>query len=128
MIEGFETQTARLTEDEERLIPMLVQQLSKKKGKAMAVTNKDIEKAFQKINVNISGARIRKLINHIRTMGLVELLCATSNGYYVAKTNKEVESYLTGLKARIDAQQHMYDMIKLQYNHRLNTLKKNDSV
>jgi len=123
MIEGFEQQTAKLTDEEEKLLPLLVKALSAKKGKNSAVTNGDIQQAFTKIGKTVPSARIRKLINHIRINGLVELLCATSNGYYVAKTNKEVESYLIGLKARIEAQQHMYDMVKLQYQHRLNTLK-----
>ena len=105
MIIGFTTETEPLSDDEKKLIPKFVIGLKKRIGKENAITNKEIREAFKRSSeINIPPARVRKIINHIRINGLVELLCASSKGYYVARIEQEINQYMTGLKSRIEAQ------------------------
>ena len=105
MIQGFSEQTEPLTEYEEvTLLPQLVRGLQTKVGKAMSVTNKAIiEGMKQNLGLTISDARVRKLINHIRTKDLVPCLIATSNGYYIAESEQELKEYEESLLGREEA-------------------------
>ena len=105
MINGFSEQTEPLTEYEEQtLLPQLVKGLRTKIGKSMSVTNKAIIEGMKKnLGLSISDARVRKLINHIRTKDLVPCLIATSNGYYIAETEQELKEYEESLLGREEA-------------------------
>lgn len=117
MIDGFEEETAVLNDFEKSLVAGFVSSLSNKIGKGNAVTGKHIISMYRKQNIKLSGARVRKIINHIRINDLVSLLCSTSKGYYVANNQEEIKSYLKGLKTRIDAQKHVYKSLENQYNN-----------
>lgn len=115
MISGFEEITKDLTEEEKKAIPILVKGLRHRKGKANAITNKRMQEILEKsYGLKISGPRMRKLINNIRIYGMVPCLCATSHGYYVAQSKKEMADYLESLKERIDSQQYLYDKLATQ--------------
>ena len=87
MIQGFSEQTKPLTDYEDKVIlPLIVQGLHGKVGKYKAC--------------KIDSPRIRKIINHIRLSGMVIGLIATSEGYYIAETRKELEDYLRSLEGR----------------------------
>ena len=119
MIKGFENFTEELSDEEMKLLPFFVIGLKGKKGKENAITNKAIQKAFQenqKWNLKIPDSRVRKIINHIRVNGLVNGLCASSNGYYVAADQNELKEYLEGLKQRISSQMIVYDSLEFQIN------------
>jgi len=118
MIKDFEGYTEELSDDELKLVPAFCAGLKSKIGKENAITNKAIQKAFQeneKWNLKIPDARVRKIINYIRVNGLGKGLCASSNGYYVAKNQEELEGYLEGLKQRIRSQLSVYDALEFQY-------------
>lgn len=103
MIRNFEKETHPLTEYETGvLLPILVKGLITKKGSENAVTNKHIVTAL-KPGYKISDARVRKIINHIRTHDLVPGLIATSEGYFIAETETELLEYEESLKGREDA-------------------------
>ena len=103
MIKNFEHETHPLTDYEMGvLLPLLVRGLITKKGSASAVTNKHIV-ACLKPTYKISDARVRKIINHIRTHDLVPGLIATSEGYFMAETETELLEYEESLKGREDA-------------------------
>lgn len=119
MIRDFEGYTEELSEEEMKLVPAFVAGLKSKIGKKNAITNRQIQKAFQaheRWKIDIPDARVRKIINHIRVNGLVMGLCASSKGYYVASSNQELEDYLEGLKQRIRSQLAVYDSIEYQKN------------
>ena len=105
MITGFEEITEPLTETEETVfLPPIIKGLRLKIGRHNAVTNKDIVRGLKKnLGINISEARVRKIINHIRNNDLVPCLIATSKGYYIAETQQEVDDYIDSLKGRLDA-------------------------
>jgi len=99
MLKGFERETHELTADEMEKVTPIIKGLQNKVGKDKAVTSTKICEAM-----DLSGPRLRKIINHIRNYNLVPALCGSSQGYYVAKDMKELEDYLISLKQRISAQ------------------------
>lgn len=103
MVAGFELETQKLTEQEKKLLPGLCGALNRRIGKKNAITNKEMIDAYAQMDVHISAARIRKLINHIRVTGKVKNLVATSNGYYVAIDPTEIEKYKISLLQRANA-------------------------
>lgn len=120
MINGFSEQTEPLTEYEEQtLLPQLVRGLRTKIGKSMSVTNKAIIEGMKKnLGLSISDARVRKLINHIRTKDLVPCLIATSNGYYIAETEQELKEYEESLLGREEAIRNVRLSIQRQRNRK----------
>tara|TARA_R100001244_G_scaffold116602_1_gene86709 strand:- start:3109 stop:3480 length:372 start_codon:yes stop_codon:yes gene_type:complete len=109
MIKGFETITADLSNDELSLVPVVVKGLITKQGKDMAITSTKICKA-----INITGPRLRKIINHIRIKNLLPALCSTSNGYFVATNIYEMQDYIISLKQRIKAQVGVLNALEQQ--------------
>ena len=104
----FEEQTAPLTEWEKNtLLPLMVKGLKTKLGKDNAVTSKQIIASLSQplydMGGKLSGARIRKVINHIRLNGLVRNLVASSKGYYIENNSELRESYKQSLRDRISA-------------------------
>lgn len=87
MIKGFENQTAHLTREELKAVGNVVMLLKTRRGEKNAIKSGTIIKKISPYApVKMNGARLRKIINHIRTTGKVRRLIATSNGYYIAKT------------------------------------------
>lgn len=103
MIQGFNTETKPLTEYEQNLCPIIARGLSTKIGKDKAITNKQICTAMVNAGYKLSDSRLRKIINHIRISGMVKCVIATSDGYYIAQTREEMQSYLESLGSREQA-------------------------
>ena len=104
MIKGFDKQTETLSDYERKtLVPVMVRSLAGHIGKAAAITNKYICSRMRLCGYQISDARVRKIVNHIRTNGLVQWLIATSGGYYVAETEEELKEYEDSLLGREQA-------------------------
>lgn len=94
MIQGFSEQTKPLTDYEDKVIlPLIVQGLHGKVGKYKAITNKAMCSALKSYGCKIDSPRIR-------LSGMVIGLIATSEGYYIAETRKELEDYLRSLEGR----------------------------
>ncbi|MCC8154594.1 MAG: hypothetical protein LIP01_10495 [Tannerellaceae bacterium] len=101
MLKGFDNETKPLTEYETGvLLPVLISGLQTKRGKMNAVKNSYIVKMLRNKSYVISEARVRKIINHIRTHDLVCGLIATSDGYYIAETRQELQDYIESLRGR----------------------------
>jgi hypothetical protein len=101
MLPGFSIETKPLTELEQQLLPVIVKGLSTKKGSANAVSNKEIcAGLLKKYEVQISEARIRKIINHIRMNNLLPGLIANGCGYYISTNPDEVKEYIISLDHR----------------------------
>ena len=104
MLKGFENETAQLSEYEEKtLLPIVVRGLATKHGKGNAVKNTYICQRLRASGYDITEARLRKLVNHIRINGLVPCLIATSAGYYVSHDAQEIEDYIETLYGRESA-------------------------
>ena len=101
MLKGFELETSPLNEYErDVLLPVMVRCLSNKIGKGNAVTNRFMVERLKKSGYDINDIRIRKIISHIRTNGLVPCLIATNTGYYVSQDKVELRDYINSLKGR----------------------------
>ena len=104
MINGFQVQTEPLTDYERNtLLPVICRGLVTKVGEKMAITNTAITKAMRGAGYQLTEARLRKIINHIRTKGMVKWLIATSKGYYIATSVDEMRQYIESLRGREDA-------------------------
>lgn len=104
MIQGFEDQTEELTQYEiEVLVPLMVKGLSTKIGYNNAITNSKIRSRLKDKEMNISDARIRKIINYIRVNKLIVNLLATSKGYFISNDPSEINKYKESLIARANS-------------------------
>ena len=127
MLHGFENETKDLTEDELSLVPLLVGTLKYKVGVKNAITNKLLIRflaAYTGENgkpINISEARIRKIINHIRMHDMIPGLLASSKGYYVSNDPKEIEGYIQSLKGRENAIKGIRVRTQMYLNTMLNS-------
>jgi hypothetical protein len=104
MIQGFEDQTEELTQYEiEVLVPIMVKGLSTKIGQDNAITNSKIRSRLKDKEMDISDARIRKIINYIRVNKLIVNLLATSKGYFISNDPNEISRYKESLIARANS-------------------------
>lgn len=117
MINGFQAQTEPLTDYErDTLLPVICRGLANKIGEARAITNTAITKAMKGAGYQLTEARVRKIINHIRTTGMVRWLIATSKGYYIATSPDEVQQYIGSLRGREDAIRAVRESMEKQLN------------
>ena len=101
MIKNFEEFTIDLTPTEHRLIPMMVDRFTNKRGIKTVVTAETmISKIYESFGVKLKDTRVRKIIQYIRVNNLVPGLIATSKGYYTAETTAEINDWIESLKAR----------------------------
>lgn len=117
MLNGFQTQTEPLTDYERNtLLPVICRGLKNKIGEARAITNAAITKAMKGAGYQLNEARVRKIINHIRTTVMVRWLIATSKGYYIATSRQEMEDYIGSLRGREDAIRAVRESMEKQLN------------
>lgn len=104
MITNFEQITCELTDDELAVVPMFVKSFQKytKENPIKAV---DIVRRWNNspdVTVKMSGPRLRKICNHIRSNSLLPLI-ATSSGYYVSNDRDEIEKQIKSLTERANS-------------------------
>jgi hypothetical protein len=117
MLNGFDRQTEPLNDYErDTLLPVICRGLKTKIGEARAITNAAITKAMKGAGYQLNEARVRKIINHIRTTGMVKWLIATSKGYYIATSRQEMEDYIGSLRGREDAIRAVRESMEKQLN------------
>ena len=104
MIKGCSNETSPLNDYELRvLLPVILAGLKDKQGKRNAVTNGYIIGRLKQQGYRIDAARLRKVINHIRTNDLIPGLIATSEGYFLAEDEQELMDYEDSLRGREEA-------------------------
>lgn len=96
----------KLNKFELACLPTIVKGIGgRKKGKSNPITNKKIQIEMNKRGFGkLSDARVRKIISHIRNHNLLPLLCANSNGYFVAENLTEFDKYLDTFEKRVNTQ------------------------
>jgi len=118
MINGFEEQTHDLTEDEMKVIPILVKGFKTLVGKEKAMTAGQIGDQIKEYHgTTVSGPRLRKMVNYIRINHMVPLLVASSKGYYVSDDQQEMLDYIQSLKDRAGAIQEVADSLTKQFKN-----------
>lgn len=98
MITNFETTTHELTDKELSLVPLIIGGL-KTKNKDNPIKEPEIVAKMKIAGYKLSGERLRKIVNYIRTNGLLPII-ATSKGYYVSYDREEIEKQVKSLKQR----------------------------
>ena len=123
MLHGFEKQTAPLTTEEKTLVPILIDVLKDRQGIDKAIISDDLcpilnfyANSFTK-PIEISGARLRKMINYIRTNGLLIGLVASSKGYYITLDPAAIQAYLSSLAGREMAIRRLRIRVERYYRH-----------
>lgn len=107
MIQNFEEITKPLTEEEKKLVPILISGF-KSKTKDNPITGSEIVDAINRkkdslgLSKNFSEPRLRKLTNFIRSAGIMPVI-ATSNGYYVSYDKEEIALQIQSLEQRAAA-------------------------
>lgn len=115
MLQGFDKETAPLNAYERKvLLPQLLRGLSRKHGKANKITSGKIIEGMREHGYKLDAPRLRKLINHIRTQGLIPCLVSNSGGYYIATSADEVDDCIASIQGRIASQQAIIDALKVQ--------------
>lgn len=106
MITNFEEVTKELTADERLMVERLIQGFSKfskgnpvKSNKVLDYVNNNPNYTMKK---KLSGARLRKLCNFIRSNSIAPLI-ATSNGYYISYDKTEIENEIKSMTERASA-------------------------
>ena len=107
MITNFEGITSELTDEEKKLIPILIDGF-RKRNKDNSIKAPEIieringSKERLGLKKKLTEPRLRKLCNHIRSNSLLPLI-ATSNGYYCSYDREEIEAQIISLQERADA-------------------------
>lgn len=101
MITGFENITYELTELEKQLVPVIIKGMHVYQDKNNAVKGSVICSSLKisRPNLPCTEARLRKIVNYIRTNGLAPIM-ATSKGYYLSNDKKEIETQIESLTQR----------------------------
>jgi len=101
MITNFEKLTEDLNEEELKLIRVLIIGYSSHDSSS-PIKEPEIVSKLRAKGYKISGVRLRKLNNLIRSRGLLPLI-GTSNGYYVSYDPVEIKKQILSLQERSDA-------------------------
>lgn len=107
MITNFEDVTKPLSEDEKKLIPILIKGFAghgiDNPIKAPVICKMINDKKEQYgLKSNFTEERLRKISNFIRSQGILPLI-ATSSGYYVSYDANIISKQIRSLRDRADA-------------------------
>ena len=103
-MKNFEEITKPLTPEEQNIAAIICKRFKKKPGKINIVTNKQIVRALKtKCKIEITEPRIRKIIQFIRSEGLLNGLIATSSGYWLTRNVDELKSWIDSMIERENA-------------------------
>lgn len=124
MINKFENETAPLNDIERSAAAIIASALYKfhigeeKAVNAQHICNSLAERFPQyrttKQTPYLTGARIRKIINHIRINNLCPNVVASSKGYYVSNNAQEMQEYVQSLRQRAAAINAVADALNMQ--------------
>jgi len=100
MLTNFTHITHELTPDEMLILPKVIEGFNSH-VKGNPIKEPEIVQAWNSrgYKVKLTGARLRKLVNHIRTNGMLPLI-ATSQGYYVSHDKEDIENQINSLRQR----------------------------
>ena len=103
MITNFEEQTGRLTAEELVMVDLIIAELKNRDESCPIKTDQlcdEIGWGFG--DKPFRGARLRKIVNAIRSSGLLPII-ATSRGYYCSYNPVEINKQIISLQERADA-------------------------
>lgn len=114
MLTGFEDITPELSDDEKEIAELVAKGLKVRVGREKAISNRKMREKIAEKNVKVGDAKMRKVVQYIRIEGLVPLLVASNEGYYVAKDEEEVRGHYRSLKQRARAISKLAENLRFQ--------------
>lgn len=111
MITGFDLETAPLTDDEKKLVPVIIKGLYTKRSAADAVHGARICEAVSAKYGKLTEPRLRKITNFLRSAKILPVM-ATSRGYYISYDKAEIQTQIESLQQRQEAIQQAIDGLK----------------
>jgi hypothetical protein len=112
----FQNITTELTDlEKERLVPMLIDTLDYTHDEKR-ITGKNLCGWFKACGYTVTEVRIRKMVNYIRVLNLMngKVIIGAGNGYYSTSDPKVVEEQIESLQGRIDSMAAVVDSLKAQ--------------
>jgi hypothetical protein len=100
MLNGFEEETAKLTEYELSLAKIMAGAFQSRVGIENAITAGQIVASMSRKGHKITEPRVRKIVHFLVATKQVNRLVATSKGYHIAKSDQEVEDHVLSLIQR----------------------------
>lgn len=116
----------KLTQEEEKLLPLVVKILSHRTKKEV-FTNFKIRQTLGELGEDIQDSQIRKIVYNIRQRNLIPLLLANNEGYFRATTLEEVRKWIKTHKSKIIHMESSLESIQWQYEMEKDNLKKGNS-
>lgn len=107
MVTNFEEYTAPLTDDEKKLLVVIMAGMERRNIKN-PIVSRDIIVAVNLrlgeygVKQKLTGARLRKIVNHIRANSLQPLM-GTNNGYYLSDDPVEIRRQIQSLRDRANS-------------------------
>ncbi len=103
MLTNFEDQTYELTDSETTILPLVIAGFSRY-TKENPIKEAEIIKRFNAhgYSVKLTGVRLRKLVNYIRSNSLLPLI-ATSKGYYISNDIEEITKQINSMQERANS-------------------------
>lgn len=101
MITNFEDITHEMTEDEKKLVPILIKGFTAY-GKSNPIKAPDVISRLKQKGYKITEPRLRKIINFIRSEGILPLI-GTSKGYFVSYEREVIADQIKSLQERADS-------------------------
>lgn len=99
MIINFEEITYELNDEEKKILHLLINGF-KNYTQQNPIKEPEIVSRFnERTGLKLSGVRLRKLVNYIRSNGLLPLV-ATSKGYFVSYDKEVIYSQIKSLRQR----------------------------
>lgn len=122
-LNNMEKSVWNLTSHEEEVLYPLVVKILSHRPKEKVFSNTKIRKILKEFGEDIVDSQIRKIVFNIRHSGVIPLLIANSEGYFVASNIKEVNAWLDTHKGKIEAMQMTLNSIQNQFELRKDKLK-----
>lgn len=102
MIEGFEEETCELSDSEIDLAKQIAKAfIARGEGPDTAISSTQIIRLMAQRGFKITGPRLRKMIQYIRTKQLVKwLVSPTNTGYFISKDPAIIKAYTDSMLKR----------------------------
>tara|TARA_R110000772_G_scaffold36091_4_gene86597 strand:+ start:3474 stop:3839 length:366 start_codon:yes stop_codon:yes gene_type:complete len=103
-ITNFEDHTNELNDRELEILPLVIHSF-RKYEKDNPIKSEDIVKKMniylfeRDFKIKMTGARLRKMVNYIRSNSLIPLI-ATSKGYFTSNNKKDIQDQIISLMER----------------------------
>lgn len=109
------------------LLPLVVQILQHRETKDKVFSNSKIRNVLKEFGEDISDAQIRKLVFNIRNNGIIELLIANQDGYFVANNIEDIRSWINRHKGKMASMQKTLESIESQFERNMENLHNGES-